>query len=88
MNVKKLLPIIGIALFIYILSTMDIGKIIDVFLHINIWYALLSFLAIVPILLLVNYEWQMILKKHNIQVSYTYSLKNILTPSFALTLSS
>jgi uncharacterized protein (TIRG00374 family) len=77
MDIKKLLPIIGIVLLLYILSTMDAGKIIDVFLRINIWYALLSFFAIVPILLLVNYEWQLILKKHNIQVTYMYSLKNI-----------
>ncbi|UCF12020.1 MAG: flippase-like domain-containing protein [Thermoplasmatales archaeon] len=82
MNIKKLLPIIGIALLLYILSTMDAGKIIDVFLSINIWYALLSFFAIVPILLLVNYEWQLILKKHNIQVTYMYSLKNILIGYF------
>ncbi len=77
MNVKKLLPIIGIALLLYILLTMDVGKIIDVFSRINIWHALLSLFALVPVLLLVNYEWQLILKKHNIRVSYTYSLKNI-----------
>ena len=77
MNVKKLLPIIGIALLLYILLTIDVGKIIDVFSRINIWYALLSLFAIVPVLLLLNYEWQLILKKHNIRVSYAYSLKNI-----------
>ncbi|UCD13983.1 MAG: flippase-like domain-containing protein [Thermoplasmatales archaeon] len=76
MGVKKLLPIIGIVLLLYILSTMDVGKIIDVFLHINLWYAILSILAIVPVLLIYNFEWQLILKKHSIKVSYTYSLKN------------
>ena len=77
MDIKKILPIIGIILFIYILSTLDIGKIVDVFLQINIFLGLISIFAIIPILLLLNFEWQLILKKHNIKVSFIYSLKNI-----------
>lgn len=82
MFIKKFLPIIGIIILIYIFITIDIVKIIDVFLQINIWFALLSLFAIYPILLLVNYEWQLILKKHKIRVSYIYSLKNILIGYF------
>ena len=77
MDIKKILPIIGIILLIYILSTLDIGKIIDVFLNINIFYGTISIFALIPILLLLNFEWQLILKKHNIKVSFWYSLKNI-----------
>jgi uncharacterized protein (TIRG00374 family) len=77
MDIKKILPIIGIVLLIYILSTLDIGKIIDVFLNINIFYGSISIFALIPILLLLNFEWQLILKKHNIKVSFWYSLKNI-----------
>lgn len=77
MDFKKILPIIGIIILFYILFTLDTEKIIDVFLSIDLFYGLLSTLAIIPIVLLVNYEWQLILKKHNIHVSYRYSLKNI-----------
>jgi uncharacterized protein (TIRG00374 family) len=82
MDIKKLLPIIGIILFIYILSTLDIGKIIDVFLQINLIYGLSAILAIIPILIIVNFEWQLILKIHNIHVNFLYSLKNIMIGYF------
>lgn len=82
MNIKKFLPIIGIVILLYILSTIDIEKILNIFFSINILYASFSFFAIVPVLLLVNYEWQLILKKHKIRVTYTYSLKNILIGYF------
>ena len=77
MDIKKILPVIGIILFIYILSTLDIGKIVDVFLQINIFLGLISIFSIIPIFLMLNFEWQLILKKHNIKVSFIYSLKNI-----------
>jgi hypothetical protein len=82
MSIKKLLPIIGVLLLFYILTTIDIEKIIQIFININVWYALISLCAIVPVLLLFNYEWQLILKKHKIHVSYGYSLKNILIGYF------
>ena len=77
MNIKKLLPTIGIAILIYLLLSFDREKIIEVFSGINPVYAFLSFCSIIPIVLFVNYEWQLILKKHNIKVSFRYSLKNI-----------
>lgn len=77
MNLKKFLPIIGILLLLYILSTVDIQKIITVFTSVNPFYAALSFLLLIPILLLVNYEWQLVLHTHKIKVSFWYSLKNI-----------
>jgi len=77
MSIKKLLPIIGIIILLYILSTMDIGKIISIFSKLNPWYVTASFCSILPIVLIANYQWQFILKKHKIQVSFWYSLKNI-----------
>jgi len=82
MNIKKLLPIIGIVIFVYILSTFNLSKIADVILRINLFYGLLSLFAIIPILIILNFEWQLILKKHRIHVSYLYSLKNILIGFF------
>ena len=77
MNAKKLFPIIGIIILIYVLSTLDAKKIIDLFFSINPLYVFLSACSIIPIILFVNYEWQLILKKHKIHVSFWYSLKNI-----------
>jgi uncharacterized protein (TIRG00374 family) len=77
MDYKKLLPIIGIGIFVYILSTMNLGSILSVLTHVNIWFLLLSIASLIPMILLINFEWQLILKKHKIYVSYKYSLKNI-----------
>ena len=77
MKLSKLFPIIGIAILIFILSQLDFVKIITVLSAINPWYLAASFCSIIPIILLVNFEWQLVLKKHNIHVSFAYSLKNI-----------
>ena len=77
MIIKKLLPIIGIAILIYILTTLDGEAIIEMFSSINPWYALIAFCSIIPVVLLVNIQWRLILKRHKIRVSFWYSLKNI-----------
>jgi uncharacterized protein (TIRG00374 family) len=82
MNIRKLLPAIGIVILIYILITIDIEMIILNFSSIKPMYLILSFLSLIPILLITNYEWQFILKKQKMDVSYIYSLKNILIGYF------
>jgi uncharacterized protein (TIRG00374 family) len=82
MKYKKFLPIIGIIVLIYILSSLDFQKIYYVFSNINPVYTFISFFAIVPLILIVNIEWQILLKKQKINVSFIYSLKNILIGYF------
>ena len=82
MKLKKILPIIGIIILIYILFTIDKEVIISDFSSIQPIYLILSFLAVFPILIITNYEWQLILKKHKIRISYIDSFKNILIGSF------
>ena len=77
MNIRKLLPLIGIIILIYILITIDTETILSDFSNIKPIYLALSFFSLIPILLITNYEWQLILKKQKIFVSYIYSLKNI-----------
>ncbi|MCX6665691.1 MAG: lysylphosphatidylglycerol synthase transmembrane domain-containing protein [Euryarchaeota archaeon] len=77
MNIKKFLPLVGFAIFLYILSTLDVEKIVTVFSSLNPISVLLALCSFIPIILLVNYEWQLILKKHRIHVTFRYSLKNI-----------
>jgi len=76
MNIKKLLPITGIIILIYIFINLDFNEIIQIFSKINPIYAFLSFFTIIPLLLLVNVEWQFLLKKQKINVSFWYSIKN------------
>ena len=77
MNIKRIVPIIGFLILIYILSNLDLDKILYEFSNINVLYLLLSFSAIIPIILLSNYEWQILLKKQKININYSFSLKNI-----------
>ena len=77
MDLKKLLPIIGIIILIYIFATLDLNEIYTVFLTIDPLYLVLSFFSVVPIVLLSNVQWQILLKKQKIRVGFFYSLKNI-----------
>ena len=82
MNLKKLLPIIGIIILIIIIIRLDLEKIYGVFSNINPIYSLLCFFAILPVVLMTNIQWQILLKKQKINVSFLYSLKNILIGYF------
>jgi uncharacterized protein (TIRG00374 family) len=77
MNFKKIIPIIGFIILLYLFINININRILTVFLKINPIFLFLSFFAIVPIILLSNYQWQLLLKKQKINVKYLYSLKNI-----------
>jgi uncharacterized protein (TIRG00374 family) len=76
MKFKKFLPIVGITILIIIVSTLDLEKIIYIFSKISPVYSILSFLAIIPLLVLTTIEWQLLLKKQKIKVSFWYSIKN------------
>ncbi len=76
MNFKKLLPLIGVAIFIFILFNLDYNKILETFSRVNPLYAFLCFFVFIPPLLLVNVEWQLLLRRQKIHVSFWYSIKN------------
>jgi len=77
MDIKKIMPIIGIIILIYILSRVNIPVIIDIFSEIPPIYAFLSLFAVVPLVISTNIQWRILLKKQKINVSFLYSLKNI-----------
>ena len=76
MKFKKLLPIIGIIILILIISSLDLQKIIDIFSKINPIYSIMSFFVVIPLIILANIGWQLLLKKQRIKVSFWYSIKN------------
>lgn len=77
MNWKRFLPIIGIIILIYVLTTLDGAAIIAVFTSLHPLHIILSFLSIIPIILFFCFVWYLILKCHNISVSYVYVIKNL-----------
>ena len=76
MNLKRLLPVIGLIVLLVILFTIDFKEIFRIFTSLNPLYAFLSFFIVVPLLILVNIEWQLLLKSQKIKVSFWYSMKN------------
>jgi len=82
MKFKRLLPLIGLIILIFIISTLDFNEIFRIFTNINPIYILLSFFAFFPLFLLVTFEWQLLLKSQKINVSFWYSIKNFLIGYF------
>ena len=77
MDFKKLLPFIGLIILIFIIATLDLKEICAVFSTIDPFYSFLSFFSVFPVVFLSNVQWQILLKKQKIRVSFLYSLKNI-----------
>jgi len=82
MDWKKLLPIIGVILLVYILWRFNIEKILSVFSTINPLYIALCLLVMPITFFIMNIQWQMVLKRQYIHVSFTYSFKNLLIGYF------
>jgi uncharacterized protein (TIRG00374 family) len=82
MKIRKIIICAGIILFVYILSTMDLWVISTIFTSIGLLYIILCSFASLPIVLLSNYQWQILLKHHRIRCDYKTSLKNILIGYF------
>jgi len=82
MRIRRLLPLIGLLIFGYILTTLDFKSIVYLFSQIPVFYVILSFACIVPILIMTLVEWQLLLRIHRIHMSLSDSLRNILIGYF------
>jgi len=72
---KKVLPVIGIILFIYIINDIGPSKVVSALLGISPWIiGLIIALGFIRILLN-NYIWQIILKRQKIKIRFFQSLK-------------
>ena len=79
---KKFLPLIGIAIFVYIVYNLDIEKIIVVFLSINPIFIICSLTLTIPRLIIRNTAWQIIQKEQKITINFFQSLKIFLIGYF------
>ena len=76
MQLKRLLPVFGIIILFIILTQVEFNEIYRIFTGLNLLYVVLSFFVLIPLLILATIEWQLLLKRQRIQVSYWYSIKN------------
>ena len=79
---KRLLPLIGIIIFVYLIYRLDIEDIIDAISQISPFYIVLSLVLTIPVVIFRNYAWQLILKEQKIEVSFLTSLKILLIGYF------
>ena len=77
MKLRKILVVIGLVIFVYILSTMDLSKIKMIFAAIDVKYLIPCIFTVIPVVLLSNYQWQVLLKHHNMHIRFLQTLKNI-----------
>jgi len=79
---KKYLPLIGIAIFIYLIYSLNVEKIIDAILSIPPMFILFSLSLTIPRIIIRNYAWQLIQKEQKIRISFLQSLKVFLIGYF------
>lgn len=80
--VKKFLPLIGIILLILLVISLDVEKLKNAFLSIKPIYIVLALSLTLPMVLIRNYGWQLLLKEQKIKIGYFLSLKIFLIGFF------
>jgi len=71
----KFIPLIGIALFIFLIYDIGFEKIFNAFKLIPIQYYVLAFLPFFPKVILKSYKWLIICKKQKIDIKLSYLIK-------------
>ncbi len=79
---KKYLPIIGLFIFLYVIYTLDIEKITEAFVSVELSYVLFSLLLTIPVLFLRTYAWKLIQREQRISLGFFSSLKIMLIGYF------
>lgn len=79
---KKSLPLIGIALFVYILIKLDISKIIKEITNVNLFYLLISLIFVGLFLFTQTLKWFVIARKQKINVPFLEAFKINLISDF------
>lgn len=72
---KKFLPLIGITIFIYLLSRIGVYKILNAISMIEIFYLIPAILFIPLIVILQTYKWNLLLDRQSINVNFKSLIK-------------
>ena len=81
-HLKKLIPLIGIILFVYILFDIGIEKIANSFVQIKILYLLIAFFIFIPRFFLFAYSWHYLCRKQKMNPGYFFLFKAYLVALF------
>jgi len=81
-SLKKILPVLGLILFFYLIYTSDLEKIKTIIISMNPALLIIALILTLPRTLLRNYAWQIIQKEQNINIKYWESLKIFLIGFF------
>jgi len=81
-KISKILPIIGIILFIYIIINIKFEKIVYAFQQIPIQFYILSLLFLVPKIILLSIAWQNICRKQKMNFKLIYLARVYLISNF------
>ncbi len=81
-NLKKILPVIGIVILIYIIIRSGPERIAEAFYSVEVLYLLPALLLIIPYILLQTYKWKYILDRQGIRLGFPYLVKVYLIGTF------
>jgi uncharacterized protein (TIRG00374 family) len=74
-TIKKLLPIIGIVILPYLIYTIGIDKITSTLMKISPIHIIAVVFLSIPLALISNTQWQMVLRKQRIKIGFFDTLK-------------
>lgn len=74
-KIRKILPLVGILILIYVISKVGLDNLVDTFRIIKWDYIFLSILVGVLIVILQAWKWDLIIKRQGINLPFLYILK-------------
>ncbi len=74
MRISRLLPLVGLVLFLYIIWNMDLAEIFSILKGMNMLYLLVSIAAIIPSLIIKAFKWKLLIKSYGIDYPLTDSI--------------
>jgi hypothetical protein len=74
-KIKRYFPIIGIALFIYLLIKLDVTKVFKEVVNLNLFYLLLAFLLVLVFFTTQTLKWFVIARKQRIKIPFKDAFK-------------
>lgn len=77
MSIKRFFPLFGLVLLFILLYNFDFSTWIALIYRIPLPTFLLTLTSSLPVIFISNIQWQYLLKKQDIHVSFLYSMKNI-----------
>lgn len=85
-KLKRILPVIGIAILVYIIVRTGPGRIVEALYSVQLVYLIPVFLFVIGYLVLQTYKWKYILDRQGIRLGFAYLLKTYLIGMFYSTL--